>query len=158
MKYLETEGAFCVATCFGSCSTKHLRAFSLSLHNHCTKRAKPEMILCLSLLTPRPCGCGTVLWAEPTSALGLQLSWGRFQQGATLPRSLLRKILVHHPENFLEQRPQSLSFPSISSSQAILVLSFQPFQPEPALVNTLTLPYTFSSRSSSSFLRHSAPD
>lgn len=67
-----------------------------------------------------PCGCGTVLWAEPTRALGLQLSWGLIPPRSHFAQALLRKILAHHPENFLEQRPQSSSFPSIRSSQAIL--------------------------------------
>lgn len=116
MKYLETGGAFCVAACFGFCSTKHLRAFSLSLHNECIKKAKPEMILPpVPADTHGPCSRGAAALNKATTA-PVQWGWssagGSSHQGASLPRSLLREILVHHPENFLEQRLQSSSFPS----------------------------------------------
>lgn len=60
MKYLKTGGAFCIAACFGFCSTKHLRAFSPSLHSKRIKKAKPEMILPpVPADTHGPRGCGT---------------------------------------------------------------------------------------------------
>lgn len=134
MKYLETGGAFCVAACFGFRSAKHLHAFSLSLQSECIKKAKPKIILpYVPADTHCPSGCEMAALNKAhnsSSTAGLDLSLGWSKQGASLPQSLLGGILVH-----LSWKPPG---------QAILGLSFQPFQPKPGLVNAMTLPYTFS--------------
>ena len=148
MKYLETGGAFCVAARFGFRSTKHLHAFSLSLQNKCIKKAKPKIILpYVPADTHCPGGCETAALNkahDSSSAVGLDLSLGWSKQGASLPRSLLGAILLH-----LSWKPPGAEAtvsppPSSSPRKAILVLSFQLFQPKPGLVNAMTLPYSFS--------------
>lgn len=121
MKYLETGGAFCVAACLGFCSTKHLRAFSLSLHNECIKKAKPEMIL------PRvpadahgPSGRGTAALNKAhgsSSAGGLELSWGLIP-----PRSQFAQVT---PEG--NTCPSSWKLPGAEAT--VIVIPTHQFQP-----------------------------
>lgn len=149
MKYLETGGAFCVAARFGFHSTKHLHAFSLSLQNECIKKAKPKIILpYVPADTHCPSSCETAALNkahDSSSAVGLDLSLGWSKQGASFPRSLLGGILVHLSWKRPGAQTTISSPPCSSSRQAILALSFQPFQPKPGSVSAMTPPYTFSS-------------
>lgn len=83
MKYLETGGAFRVAARFGFRSTKHLRAFSLSLQTQRIKKAKPKIISPYVPADTRcPGGCETAALNKAhdgSSAVGLELSLGTIQ-------------------------------------------------------------------------------
>lgn len=140
-------GAFCIAARFGFRSTKHLRAFSLSLQNERIKKAKPEIILpCVAADTLCPSSWETAALGKAqdgASVGGLSSAGPGPGEDPVCPGHSCGEYMSICPEKLLEQRPQ---FPPPCSSprRAILALSFWRFQPQSGLANPMTLPYTFS--------------